>query len=108
MACTDRPDAAPNSQRGCTRVCVRSEPVAERLNDLVCPTDSAMGSDTPARKPRGFKCARHAPVSGWRLDACTARAGQGRVALREIRKYQRSTELLIRKLPFARLVRELR
>jgi len=29
----------------------------------------------------------------------------GTVALREIRKYQRSTELLIRKLPFARLVR---
>ena len=30
----------------------------------------------------------------------------GTVALREIRKYQKSTELLMRKLPFARLVRE--
>jgi len=30
----------------------------------------------------------------------------GTVALREIRKYQRSTDLLIRKLPFSRLVRE--
>ena len=30
----------------------------------------------------------------------------GTVALRQIRKYQRSTELLIRKLPFQRLVRE--
>ncbi|KAH0907594.1 hypothetical protein HID58_039421 [Brassica napus] len=30
-----------------------------------------------------------------------------RVALREIRKYQKSTELLIRKLPFQRLVREI-
>ena len=30
----------------------------------------------------------------------------GTVALREIRKYQRTTELLIRKLPFQRLVRE--
>ncbi|CAD0114022.1 unnamed protein product [Aureobasidium uvarum] len=29
----------------------------------------------------------------------------GTVALREIRKYQRSTDLLILKLPFARLVR---
>ena len=29
----------------------------------------------------------------------------GTVALREIRRYQRTTELLIRKLPFARLVR---
>lgn len=31
----------------------------------------------------------------------------GTVALREIRKYQRSTDLLIRKLPFARLTREI-
>merc|ERR1719437_330818 len=31
----------------------------------------------------------------------------GTVALREIRKYQKSTELLIRKLPFQRLIREL-
>lgn len=28
----------------------------------------------------------------------------GTVALREIRRYQRTTDLLIRKLPFARLV----
>jgi hypothetical protein len=31
----------------------------------------------------------------------------GTVALREIRRYQKSTELLLRKLPFARLVREI-
>ena len=31
----------------------------------------------------------------------------GTVALREIRKYQKSTELLLRKLPFQRLVREI-
>ena len=31
----------------------------------------------------------------------------GTVALREIRKYQKSTELLIRKIPFQRLVREI-
>ena len=31
----------------------------------------------------------------------------GTVALREIRQYQKSTDLLIRKLPFQRLVREL-
>ena len=30
----------------------------------------------------------------------------GTVALRQIRKYQKSTELLIRKLPFQRLVKE--
>ena len=31
----------------------------------------------------------------------------GTVALREIRRYQKSTELLIRKIPFQRLVREI-
>jgi histone H3 len=31
----------------------------------------------------------------------------GTVALREIRKYQRSSELLLRKAPFGRLVREI-
>ncbi|PWA63979.1 histone H3.3 [Artemisia annua] len=31
----------------------------------------------------------------------------GTVSLREIRKYQKSTDLLIRKLPFQRLVREI-
>jgi len=35
-----------------------------------------------------------------------ARFRPGTVALREIRRYQRSTDLLIRKLPFQRLVRE--
>jgi len=37
----------------------------------------------------------------------THRYRPGTVALREIRKYQKSTELLIRRLPFQRLVREL-
>lgn len=31
----------------------------------------------------------------------------GTVALRDIKRYQRSTELLIRKMPFSRLVREI-
>jgi histone H3/H4 len=37
----------------------------------------------------------------------THRFRPGTVALREIRKYQKSTQLLLRKLPFARLVREI-
>jgi histone H3 len=37
----------------------------------------------------------------------TKRYKPGTVALREIRRYQKSTELLIRKLPFQRLVREI-
>ena len=35
------------------------------------------------------------------------KAMPGVVALREIHKYQKSTELLIRRLPFARLIREI-
>lgn len=34
----------------------------------------------------------------------TRRYRPGTVALREIRKYQRSTDLLLRKLPFSRVV----
>jgi histone H3 len=41
----------------------------------------------------------------FRKDANTDHLGT--VALREIRRYQKSTELLIRKRPFQRLVREI-
>ncbi len=44
-------------------------------------------------------------MSTTKITACRYRPGT--VALREIRKYQKSTELLIRKLPFQRLVREI-
>merc|ERR1711918_245659 len=37
----------------------------------------------------------------------TKRSRPGTKALREIKKYQKSTELLLRKLPFQRLVREI-
>uniref|UniRef100_A0A6N2KR86 Core Histone H2A/H2B/H3 domain-containing protein n=1 Tax=Salix viminalis TaxID=40686 RepID=A0A6N2KR86_SALVM len=57
--------------------------------------------------------ARHLVSSWLRLPATTEgvkkphRFRPGTVALREIRTYQKSTELLIRKLPFQRLVREI-
>ncbi|KAI6477635.1 histone H3-like centromeric protein hH3v, partial [Pyricularia oryzae] len=44
------------------------------------------GDPIPQKKPRRYR--------------------PGTVALREIRRYQKSTSLLMRKLPFARLVRE--
>ena len=44
---------------------------------------------------------------GRRKQATPRKARPGSLALREIRLYQRSTHLLIRKAPFARLVREL-
>jgi histone H3 len=63
------------------------------------------GSKAP-RKQLGNKAARKsAPVTiGVKKPH---RYRPGTVALREIRKFQKSTELLIRKLPFQRLVREI-
>lgn len=41
------------------------------------------------------------------VNAFTKNLNLGEGALREIRRYQHSTDLLIRRLPFARLVREI-
>jgi len=70
-----------------------------------------------ARKSTGGKAPRKQLASkAARKSAKTPNTGglkkphrykPGTVALREIRKYQKSTELLIRKLPFQRLVREI-
>ena len=63
------------------------------------------GTKAP-RKHLATKAARKtAPATGGVKK--THRFKPGTVALREIRKYQKSTELLIRKLPFQRLVREI-
>ena len=57
------------------------------------------------RKQLASKVARKsAPSTGVKKPH---RFRPGTVALREIRRYQKSTELLIRKLPFQRLVREI-
>ena len=65
------------------------------------------GGKTP-RKSLGAKAARKSTPT---VDSQGAkkqhRFRPGTVALREIRKYQKSTDLLIRKLPFQRLVREI-
>ncbi|MEQ2231759.1 hypothetical protein ILYODFUR_003942 [Ilyodon furcidens] len=58
---------------------------------------------------------RHGPYQADRSKSAPSTGGvkkphryrPGTVALREIRRYQKSTELLIRKLPFQRLVREI-
>jgi histone H3 len=69
-------------------------------------TNSALYSGKAPRKQLATKQAR-------KTSTVTAgvkkphRFRPGTVALREIRRYQKSTELLIRKLPFQRLVREI-
>ncbi|TNV74307.1 hypothetical protein FGO68_gene14320 [Halteria grandinella] len=68
-----------------------------------------------ARKQTGAKAPRKALANKAARKTAPADGGvkkphrfrPGTVALREIRKYQKSTELLIRKLPFQRLVREI-
>ena len=58
------------------------------------------------RKLLDAKAARKsAPVTGGVMKPHRWRPGT--VALRDIKRYQKSTELLIRKLPFQRLVREI-
>merc|ERR1712174_120342 len=68
-----------------------------------------------ARKSTGGKAPRK-QIAHKQAQKKTAAAGgvkkphrfrPGTVALREIRRFQKSTELLIRKLPFQRLVREI-
>lgn len=62
------------------------------------PTKSSPGAGkSPAKKV-------YKPADGVRK---AHRYRPGTVALREIRKYQKSTELLIRRAPFQRLVREI-
>ncbi|KAK2962184.1 putative histone H3.2 [Blattamonas nauphoetae] len=70
---------------------------------------------TVARKTVGMKQPRKTLASKVARKTVTQTAGvkrphrfrPGTVALREIRRYQKSTDLLIRKLPFQRLVREI-
>jgi histone H3 len=68
-----------------------------------------------ARKSTGAKAPRKQLASKAARKSAPATGGikkphrfrPGTVALREIRKYQKSTDLLLRKLPFQRLVREI-
>lgn len=69
-----------------------------------------------ARKSTGGKAPRKQIATKATKSAAISSAGgvkkphryrPGTVALREIRRYQKSTDLLIRKLPFQRLIREI-
>ncbi|XP_028968185.1 histone H3-like [Galendromus occidentalis] len=72
-------------------------------------------TDKTARKSTGGKAPRKQLATKAARKSAPATGGvkkphryrPGTVALREIRRYQKSTELLIRKLPFQRLVREI-
>ncbi|XBI28550.1 hypothetical protein VPH35_052752 [Triticum aestivum] len=86
---TPQPSLAPDPQMARTKQTARK----------------STGGKAP-RKQLATKAARKsAPATGGVKKPHRFRPGT--VALREIRKYQKSTELLIRKLPFQRLVREI-
>ena len=72
----------------------RTKQTARKSNGGKCP-----------RKRLATKCARqlHRACGGVKKPT---RYRPSTVALRQIRKYQKSTELLIQKIPFQRLVRE--
>jgi histone H3/H4 len=61
------------------------------------------GKKAPAKKP-AYKLASKSVVAGQKKKR---RYRPGTKALREIRQFQRTTDLLIRKLPFARLVKQI-
>ncbi|CAC5390016.1 H2A [Mytilus coruscus] len=86
--------AAKFSQRTYRKWLVQSRPHVNPLEEKL------QGSNLPPRPP-----VKSAPATGGVKKPHRYRPGT--VALREIRRYQKSTELLIRKLPFQRLVREI-
>ncbi|XP_042147079.1 histone H3-like [Ixodes scapularis] len=63
------------------------------------------GGKAPCKQLATKAARKSAPATGGVKKPHRYRPGT--VALREIRRYQKSTELLIRKLPFQRLVREI-
>ncbi|KAE9419402.1 hypothetical protein Angca_003326 [Angiostrongylus cantonensis] len=74
---------------------VRTKQIARKSNGMKVPRKQLVA--IAARKSAPVICAVKKPH----------RYRPGTVALREIRRYRKSTELLIRKLPFQRLVREI-
>ncbi|XP_073454501.1 histone H3-like centromeric protein A isoform X2 [Aquarana catesbeiana] len=60
----------------------------------------------PSPRPGPSRAGTSQTESTFHRQARTRRYRPGTRALMEIRKYQKSTDLLIRKAPFARLVRE--
>jgi len=62
---------------------------------------------TPKNKRKSTTPKKLPAVSGSGTPTKQRRFKPGTVALRQIRKFQKTTDLLLRRLPFARLVREI-
>lgn len=74
------------------------------------PGMKAPRKSTPKKAPRKSvprKALQHTKAARSYKHEIKRKFRPGTVALREIRRYQKTTELLIRRLPFQRLVREI-
>ncbi|XP_035695285.1 histone H3-like [Branchiostoma floridae] len=88
------------------------KPAAKKVKKAKKPAAKKPAAKKAKKSPK--KAAKKTPKKAARKSAPATggvkkphRYRPGTVALREIRRYQKSTELLIRKLPFQRLVREI-
>jgi histone H3 len=89
--------------------------VLSQIHSFLTPQLTMARTKQTARKSTGGKAPRKQLATKAARKSAPATGGvkkphryrPGTVALREIRRYQKSTELLIRKLPFQRLVREI-
>ncbi|KRZ10441.1 histone H3 [Trichinella zimbabwensis] len=89
-------------------LCKHAVSEVERFRVKMARTKQTARKSTGGKAPRkqlATKAARKSAPSAGGVKK-PHRYRPGTVALREIRRYQKSTELLIRKLPFQRLVRE--
>ncbi|XP_058549223.1 histone H3.v1-like [Neofelis nebulosa] len=106
-ASTPPPEVAPRGSA--LRLVGGGKSATRHLEGTMARTKQTARKSTGGKAPRkqlATKAARKsAPATGGVKKPHRYRPGT--VALREIRRYQKSTELLIRKLPFQRLVREI-
>ena len=96
----------PVFQHLCTIYPIQSNPI--QPNPTMARTKQTARKSTGGKAPRkqlATKSAKRLNPTGGVKKPHKYRPGT--VALREIRRYQKSTELLIRKLPFQRLVKEI-
>jgi histone H3 len=99
----------PSSDLGSQLLLIVSQILFLSIFETMARTKQTARKSTGGKAPRkqlATKAARKsAPATGGVKKPHRYRPGT--VALREIRRYQKSTDLLIRKLPFQRLVREI-
>ena len=108
-ASANKPAARNHKTKNAKQPNVASNRLPTTLSTRMARTKQTARKSTGGKAPRkhvASKAARKATPSGAGIKK-PHRFRPGTVALREIRRYQKSTELLIRKLPFQRLVREI-